>query len=1375
MSVVATGTNLTYVWRKGGVALTDGGVINGQGTATLTLTNATTANAGSYDVVVSGTCTPAVTSNAVTVTVNTAPSITAQPTVPAATCSGSGTQTISVVATGTNLTYVWRKGGVAVTNGGVISGQGTATLTLTNPATTDAGSYDVVVSGTCTPAVTSNAVTVTVSAPSFGGTASANQIVCSGNMAADITLSGNIGSVVKWQKASDPAFTVGLQDISNATTTLPSATIGTVNSTTYFRAVVQSSPCSIAYSLPVLIAIDSTISSPITASPASVICLGNPLTLSTTGYQSRDSILGGDFNQANPAGWTGGNANNSNGGPNNNWGEATNGSGKVYGTYQYGSGAPSGNKYQVVSGVTLNPSGRDSLITPLFSTIGRTSLTLDWYQGYNFNGTASGQVQISIDGGSTWTTLATYNSSSPNIAQNPFNSHQTIDLNAYLGQANVKIKFLYTGTSGSAWALDDVNVLGPYQPLTYTWPSEFTVIAPGNSATYTPTAAGTFTYNLTTHGTCGDKTSSITITVSAPASITTQPAASAAQCVGSSASISATISGTPQWQVSTDGGTTWLNISAAPYSGFTTPTLNISATTLAMATYLYRVVASAPSPCSNSVPSNSVALKLKNVWTGATGTTDWNTGGNWSDGSVPNTTCPTVLIPVVALGNYPILSTGPMATITNLQIDAGASAKITGNTMQLAGGITNNGLFDVTDGTVEFNGTTGTQNIAGSNFKNNIPGKNNTVKNLIISNNVNVANTAGDTLNITGLVSFSIDNTTLTTGNNLTLKSTKDNTASIGALAANNVVSGQVEVERYINIGTTSGTHPKSWQYLATPTQGQTLKESWMENQSSTIVGYGAQFNGTLGTSGYDGAPSIAPSVKSWDEGTGAWKEFANTADLLYNPRGYYAFVRGDRSVDGTTVTTAKPTTLRSKGAIFTHIQPRDVPAQTANNVFFSIGNPYPSAVDMTKVQQTGTGITDTHLQFFYVWSPVLNEGYGVGGWNTLVWDGAHYFSVPGPVQNDMIQSGQAFLVQEDLNTDTKVIFTEDAKVSTNNYNPFRVQTQTGKAVKLATTLFAIQAGGNTILADGTLQMFDKSFTGKLDRYDARKIMNSANNLAIKTSSGVNLVVESRAPLTEQDTIRYNMSSMAKQNYRLEFKARGLSSQGVEGFIEDTYLNTRTPMDMEGITNVDFAVTSDKGSYAANRFRIVFKTAVVLPVKLVSVTAAQKDEDIRVDWKVENEKAVKQYVVEKATDGVSFKQAGIVAAANNESASYQWLDDKATPGDNYYRIRIEEQTGKISYSEVVKVAIPLGKPSIGIYPNPITDGIIHLQLVNQPKGRYGLRLLNPLGQTIIAKQVEHAGGNATENINWDYHLAHGVYQLQVLRPDGKTQVIKVMY
>ncbi|MFC6877766.1 beta strand repeat-containing protein, partial [Flavobacterium myungsuense] len=101
-------------------------------------------------------------SSAIATTVNTAPAITVQPTAPAAVCSGNGIRTISVTATGAGLTYSWRRAGVALTNGGVISGQGTATLTLTNPLAANAGSYDVVISGTCTPTATSNPVTLTV-------------------------------------------------------------------------------------------------------------------------------------------------------------------------------------------------------------------------------------------------------------------------------------------------------------------------------------------------------------------------------------------------------------------------------------------------------------------------------------------------------------------------------------------------------------------------------------------------------------------------------------------------------------------------------------------------------------------------------------------------------------------------------------------------------------------------------------------------------------------------------------------------------------------------------------------------------------------------------------------------------------------------------------------------------------------------------------------------------------------------------------------------------------------------------------------------------------------------------------------------------------
>ena len=71
--------------------------------------------------------------------------------------------------------------------------------------------------------------------------------------------------------------------------------------------------------------------------------------------------------------------------------------------------------------------------------------------------------------------------------------------------------------------------------------------------------------------------------------------------------------------------------------------------------------------------------------------------------------------------------------------------------------------------------------------------------------------------------------------------------------------------------------------------------------------------------------------------------------------------------------------------------------------------------------------------------------------------------------------------------------------------------------------------------------------------------------------------------------------------------------------------------------------------------------------------------------------------------------------------------------------------------------------------------MIHLQLVNQPEGKYRIRLLNKLGQLIVQKQLTHSEGNGTGLIKWDYNLAHGMYQLEVTRPDGSMKVLNVMY
>jgi hypothetical protein len=201
------------------------------------------------------------------------------------------------------------------------------------------------------------------------------------------------------------------------------------------------------------------------------------------------------------------------------------------------------------------------------------------------------------------------------------------------------------------------------------------------------------------------------------------------------------------------------------------------------------------------------------------------------------------------------------------------------------------------------------------------------------------------------------------------------------------------------------------------------------------------------------------------------------------------------------------------------------------------------------------------------------------------------------------------------------------------------------------------------------------------------------------------------------------------------------------------------------------------GSYAADRFRIVFAPAIALPVTFTNVKAYRQGSSINVEWDVENEMTIKNYTVEKSADGSHFKTFIVTAATGNgrSSVNYGVADAAPYTGNNYYRIRSNDINGKAEYTKAVKVFMGSAKPEITIRPNPITDGMIHLQFMNEPEGKYGIRLLNKAGQVMVSKQITRIDGNSTELIKWDYKLAHGMYQLEITRPDGSKKDINVMY
>jgi GEVED domain/Fibronectin type III domain len=137
-----------------------------------------------------------------------------------------------------------------------ISGSAAASV-YAMPATTTTFSAS---SSTIAPLVCKTSTNITVNVtPIVAGTVSSAQNICTG-IAADLTLSGQSGTIAEWQWSAVSPFTVPSTNIiagSGGSATLTSAQIGTLTADRFFRVKITNGTC-ITYSVPVKITISST-------------------------------------------------------------------------------------------------------------------------------------------------------------------------------------------------------------------------------------------------------------------------------------------------------------------------------------------------------------------------------------------------------------------------------------------------------------------------------------------------------------------------------------------------------------------------------------------------------------------------------------------------------------------------------------------------------------------------------------------------------------------------------------------------------------------------------------------------------------------------------------------------------------------------------------------------------------------------------------------------------------------------------------------------------------------------------------------------------------------------------------------------------------
>lgn len=726
----------------------------------------------------------------------------------------------------------------------------------------------------------------------------------------------------------------------------------------------------------------------------------------------------------------------------------------------------------------------------------------------------------------------------------------------------------------------------------------------------------------------------------------------------------------------------------------------------------------------------------------------------------------------------------PAGTYTNVSVTGNSS--IAGNVTVSARLSTTSGVFSIGGNTLTLNGTivAGSGTLAGSATANLVIGGTGALGTLNFSqatdgvsnalNNITINRTSG-TLSLGNklvlLGTYTPTAGVLTTGGFLHLRSTSTGTARIAAGSnGGGYISGTATVERYIpNNGF------RSWRLLSIPTagNGQTIKNAWQEGAvnpnplDNNLPGYGTQITGPGGANGLD-AIATAASMLSWN-GTG-WTGITNTVSTpIESKQGYFIFVRGERSKGVTGASgNSSATTLRTTGNLY---QGTQTSANIAAGQFGLVGNLYASAVDFTGLTLNG-GVSGN--EYFYVWDSKKQSGTSMGtyqlfsatdGYTCNLAGGSYTLGQP----NTTIESGQSFLVQA-TGTSGSVTFNESAKIASNPGTlGLRPATPASDIKKISSRIYS-----NDNMADACVVVFDNNYSIAVAGEDAPKLANPGENLAIQKGSQ-KLAVEGRPEITGQDTVFLSVWNLQQHQYRFEFAPQNLVASGLIAMLQDKYLATNTPVNLDGITQVNFSVDANPASAATDRFRIIFNTTAPLATCcFTSIAANRTAAGVNVDWNVSGEKDTRYYEVERSANGRNFSVAGTVAATGNNGTAiqYSFTDATGATGTAFYRVKSVGTAGEVRYTSIVKVG---GNTKTGftVSPNPVEGAVVNLQFKNQPQGSYAITLSNIAGQAVFTSTVKHAGGNSTQLLNIP-GVTGGNYQLTVTAPDNTRSVQQLL-
>lgn len=244
------------------------------------------------------------------------------------------------------------------------------------------------------------------------------------------------------------------------------------------------------------------------------------------------------------------------------------------------------------------------------------------------------------------------------------------------------------------------------------------------------------------------------------------------------------------------------------------------------------------------------------------------------------------------------------------------------------------------------------------------------------------------------------------------------------------------------------------------------------------------------------------------------------------------------------------------------------------------------------------------------------------------------------------------------------------------------------------------------------------------------------------------------------DNVDIGPDTVFNKRYQEQYGSSDPAFYGT-GTVNFNYLTTSTFTILTGSDNAIFKLRA----YTRLFVRLVYYwcPSSILATHISGFNAFLKDNNIIIEWFVNDPDKTEKYEIETSRDGRVFENLGEGNSVNSGAVAkhnYLYNVNKNFAGNLFFRIKKTGYSGKILYSDIRSVAINKDiNAKYSLYPNPSVSGV-NIQFAKNTGGNYEVILVNTTGQKIFEKKYS-LNQDGSINIEWPQKPVPGIYYLKV--------------